>query len=93
MKKILILSDSHGNINNMSYALQCEKPDLVIHLGDCFKDAKQLVEQYPEQNIIQVPGNCDYSDEATEKIVDVEGIKILICHGHTYRRSAWGRRA
>ena len=32
----------------------------------------------------RVPGNCDYQQEPEEKILLVEGKKILICHGHRY---------
>lgn len=32
---ILVLSDSHGNISNMEEAVEREKPDMILHLGDC----------------------------------------------------------
>ena len=31
---ILVLSDSHGNISNMEEAVEREKPDMILHLGD-----------------------------------------------------------
>jgi predicted phosphodiesterase len=34
MKKILVLSDSHGNVNNMVTAVSRLQPDIIIHLGD-----------------------------------------------------------
>ena len=36
MKRILVLSDSHGNVNNMIYAVKETDPDMIIHLGDCW---------------------------------------------------------
>ena len=42
MKKLLILSDSHRNIQNMVEAVEIEKPDMIIHLGDHYRDAMQL---------------------------------------------------
>ena len=36
MTKILVLSDSHGNLQNMIWAVKKEKPDRIIHLGDCW---------------------------------------------------------
>ena len=33
MKKILVLSDSHGNVNNMVTAVSRLQPDIIIHLG------------------------------------------------------------
>lgn len=44
MKRILVLSDSHGNVNNMVTAVSRLHPDMIIHLGDCWADAEQLPE-------------------------------------------------
>lgn len=84
MKKVLILSDSHGNIENMEYAVEKILPDMIIHLGDCKDDAMILQDEYDDIPFEVVPGNCDYEDGPQEKIIDIEGNKILICHGHTY---------
>ena len=43
--KILVLSDSHGNISNMEEAVEWEKPDMSLHLGDCCWDAARLGER------------------------------------------------
>lgn len=45
---ILVLSDSHGNISNMEEAVEREKPDMILHLGDCWRDAERLAERYPD---------------------------------------------
>ena len=37
MKRILVLSDSHGNVNNMVTAVGRLHPDMIIHLGDCWQ--------------------------------------------------------
>lgn len=84
MKKILVLSDSHGNLKNMIYAVKREQPDLIIHLGDCWTDAVRLRSQFPEIYMEQVPGNCDCQPEMLEKILRIEGFDVLICHGHTF---------
>ena len=39
--KYLVLSDSHGNVDNMVRAVEREKPDGIIHLGDCWRDAEE----------------------------------------------------
>ena len=36
--KVLVLSDSHGNIFNMIQAVEREAPRMVFHLGDCWRD-------------------------------------------------------
>lgn len=84
MKKLLILSDSHGNVNNMITAILESEPDMVIHLGDCETDVYRLEERFPDMHFETIAGNCDYDDEYLEKIIEIEGKKILICHGHTY---------
>ena len=47
MKRILVLSDSHGNVNNMVTAVSRLHPDMIIHLGDCWADAEQLHRKFP----------------------------------------------
>lgn len=84
VKKILVLSDSHGNVENMIYAVRMNCPDMIIHLGDCWGDSTRLHAAYPGIPMERVPGNCDYQQEPEEKILLVEGKKILICHGHRY---------
>ena len=84
MKKIMVFSDSHGYLENMITAIETHSPDMVIHLGDCYADGQTLKRIFPELTIEQVPGNCDYHEEALERILIIEGKRILICHGHTY---------
>lgn len=84
MEKILILSDSHGNVNNMILAVEQIKPDRIVHLGDCWADAHDLKRRFPEIPLEQVPGNCDYSQEFQVRVLLIEGKRIMICHGHTY---------
>ena len=88
MKKILVLSDSHGNLNNMILAVKREEPDMIIHLGDCMGDAQNLHLRFPGIPMEQVPGNCDCSQEFQERELLIEGKKILICHGHTFNVKA-----
>lgn len=84
--KLLVMSDSHGSVDNMLRAAELEKPDAVIHLGDCWRDAERFQDRLPDLCLYQVPGNCDYrSGEDTERLLLLEGKRILICHGHTYR--------
>ena len=83
--KILVLSDSHGNISNMLRAVEAESPRMIFHLGDCWRDAERLLDLVPDIPLCQVPGNCDYrSAEPTEQLLCLEDKRILLCHGHTY---------
>ena len=82
---ILVLSDSHGCISNMELAVEKVSPDMIFHLGDCWADAEALREQYPHIPFHHVPGNCDFRPlEAAEELLCVQGVRILLCHGHTY---------
>ena len=40
--RILVLSDSHGNVDNMARAVELTAPDRVLHLGDCQRDLTAL---------------------------------------------------
>ena len=82
--KYLVLSDSHGNVDNMARAVEREKPDGIIHLGDCWRDAEELHELFPRLPLEQVPGNCDLGRfEERERVVFFGDCRVLLCHGHT----------
>lgn len=83
--KILVLSDSHGNLSHMERAVEREAPRLILHLGDCWRDAERLSARFPDIPLEQVPGNCDFRPgEPAEKLLCLEDRRILLCHGHTY---------
>lgn len=83
--KLLVLSDSHGNVENMAQAVERTRPDLICHLGDCWRDAEQLRMLFPSIPMEQVPGNCDFRpDAAAERLLFLGDRRVLLCHGHTY---------
>lgn len=83
--KWLILSDSHGVISNMKQAVIRSSPDGILHLGDCWQDGQRLHQLFPQLPFYQVPGNCDFRpDVPSERVLKMEGFRILLCHGHTY---------
>lgn len=82
---ILVLSDSHGAVAPMVRAVELTRPDLILHLGDCWRDGEQLRARFPDIPLEQVPGNCDLRPgEPAERLLVLEGKRILLCHGHTY---------
>ncbi len=82
--KILILSDTHGELSTAAEVIRSENPDHVIHLGDCIRDAEELSHLFPILPICKVPGNNDwFTDEAKEKVITLAGARIFLCHGHT----------
>ena len=79
--KILVLSDSHGNLTNMELAVERTNPNLIFHLGDCWRDGERLHEQFPDIPLekFHYIGNSSLSgayamvlsDEARDKVHEV----------------------
>ena len=83
--KILVVSDTHRNMEKMTLAIEKEKPDLVLHLGDHDADAEALSRQMPFLSICYVKGNCDsFSDSPIIYEHSFQGIQIFATHGHKY---------
>lgn len=83
--KILIFSDSHGELSYMRKAIKKEKPDYVFHLGDHDRDAEELEREFPLLPIVAVRGNCDSwgSDSPLTRLIPIGGLRLFLCHGHT----------
>ena len=81
--KILVLSDSHGYIKPMLTAAEKESPGMIIHLGDHFRDCKQLQRSFPDIPIFTVKGNCDPWDPDSERelYINIGGVRMLVTHG------------
>ncbi len=86
MTKILVVSDSHGNLKNIEklQPLVAEN-DMFVHLGDGAGDIRDITREYPDK-VYQCAGNCDFfSPLPTEDVIEVERLRIFICHGHKFR--------
>ncbi len=86
--KILIVSDSHRMNGNLKIAIDREKPDMLIHLGD-IEDAERTVALWagaPKTPCVFIKGNCDRysgSGELRDRAVfPLKGHKFYCCHGH-----------
>ena len=83
--KIVVLSDSHRCIQYMLDAIEKERPNCVIHLGDHSDDTDELRRCYPMLPILSVKGNCDFDPNCKElAIAEYGGIRIMAAHGHKY---------
>ena len=84
--KLLILSDSHGEMEYMRLAVHRERPDGVIHLGDHIFDSDQLAREFAPLPVLSVRGNCDFSqpDRPEELLITLENVCIFGIHGHRY---------
>jgi len=90
--KIGVLSDTHG-IKYLAEKALANMGDIAIllHAGDLVADAHGI--DTTRYQVYCVAGNCDtFSLEPTEKVLEFEGKKILLTHGHTYRvKHGYGR--
>ena len=83
---ILIFSDSHSSVTPMLEIYERTDCDAIIHLGDYVRDAKELLRRTSGVPVYHVAGNCDFNIGAhTLQILELEGVKIMITHGHMYQ--------
>lgn len=69
--------------------IRLHRPDMVFHLGDVSRDLEPLYLEWPELKVVSVPGNCDgWTGRPLERIVEVEGVRLLLTHGHAYQVKA-----
>lgn len=80
-----VVSDTHRDKAAIRRAAEeLRDTDLIIHLGDNDGDIEDLGELY-KSKIISVRGNCDFmSRTPLELLEELEGIRILVTHGHKY---------
>ena len=83
--KVLIVSDTHRNEDNLIEVLDKEKNlDLLIHCGDV-EGAEDEIEHYAGCKTVLVAGNNDFfSRLPREAELQVEGMKVWVTHGHNY---------
>lgn len=87
--KILIISDTHGSIDNViNYIDSNEKPDMIFHLGDYVRDGVEIGKKFDIPTKI-VRGNGDYMEEnfKYDEVINIKDKKILLTHGHKYNIS------
>lgn len=77
MKKVVIVSDSHGRENILDdIAILNSDCDLFLHAGDSLL-SKTAISPYH-----QVKGNCDIFIKEKELFFEIEGVRIMMFHGH-----------
>lgn len=83
MKKVVVLSDTHGNVTDLIkiQAIMAEA-DLIFHLGDGYTDINKLGAEILKKTV-RVGGNCDAFGEK-EIVTEIEGVKVLLTHGDIY---------
>ena len=84
--KILVISDTHGNLDNIRKVIENhEDIENIFHLGDGKADIDIIKDEYKDKTFFRVCGNCDSG--TTEPVVlkeTIEGKKFLLTHGHKF---------
>lgn len=83
--KILIVSDSHGRMNNLLSVIDKVKPiDLMLHLGD-IEGNEDTIREIAPCAVEMVSGNNDYyTSLEKEKVIKLGNHTVFLTHGHRY---------
>ena len=86
---VLVLSDTHGRRGRIEDVLSLHsRYDYLLFLGDGLRDIEGV--SVTVNGLCAVRGNCDVfslgalCDEPTERVLCLDGVKILMMHGHTH---------
>ena len=81
--KVMVVSDTHGHLENLKKALDAEKPlDMLLHCGDIEND-ENIIRIMANCHCRMVSGNMDFGNASpATDIFEIGCHKILLCHGH-----------
>ncbi|MBQ7307035.1 MAG: YfcE family phosphodiesterase [Clostridia bacterium] len=80
--KICVISDSHGNTNDLEKVLSNTTYNHIFFLGDGERDFEYFLN---DDRVTMIEGNCDlYSPYPLLETKEINGVKIMLCHGHLY---------
>ena len=83
--RILVFSDSHKDIKGCAEVVQrIIGVDMILHAGDHSSDAAELQKMFPDIPVKYVCGNCDFTKAPLDLIVEADGKRIFLTHGHGY---------
>lgn len=85
MMRLLVLSDSHGDVPSLELAIKNEKSaQVIIFLGDGLNDFEKVSHLLIGKKVVAVRGNCDSAlSPYPERTVEVFADKNVYCtHGY-----------
>ena len=88
MKKVLIVSDTHGYSDLLNELIKLVKPvDLMVHCGDVgYRGAREKLSFAAGCPVYLVSGNNDYGyDYPMLERFRMEGHEVIVTHGHRQR--------
>lgn len=83
--KVLVVSDTHGKSQRLDEVISRERPfDAFIHCGDV-EGQEDYLQAALECPVYIVAGNNDFfSDLDRELEVELNGVRMMVTHGHNY---------
>lgn len=87
MKKIIIMSDTHGDREQFIDILNKENADIAIHAGDYCIDYHEIKKHFD----YVVAGNNDFIGPNSLEF-EIDGIKFKLTHGHQYGNYLFDRK-
>ena len=85
-KQYLIAADTHERTTFLIETIEkLGNIDGLIHLGDHTADAEEVSFVYPKLPIFCVRGNNDWGREPSEQMLNLQGNRVFLTHGHRYR--------
>lgn len=83
--KIIVVSDTHGNVYNLRQVLtKYDDAEKIIFLGDGERDFEYVKSEIAGRELIMVKGNYDFgSDLNTVELLRINENLVLCMHGHT----------
>lgn len=83
--RILVISDSHGRNDDIEGVLEQVGPiDAMIHCGDVER-GDTYIRSLVDCPVYMIAGNNDWNlDLPGELLIEIEGYKILVVHGHQF---------
>ncbi len=86
--KILVLSDTHGNITGMEKAVEKygKNADVIVHCGDGTRgEARWLYDNISHAEVVCARGNCDFMGGLDDvEFFDAESKRVMVTHGHLF---------
>ncbi len=80
--KIIVVSDTHMNLEKYSSLVTSTDADLYIHLGDGIHEFTDVAKQNAEKRFVFVKGEDDLCEASTFRILPIGGCRIFCTHGH-----------
>ncbi len=86
MTRLIVLSDSHGDVDAIRRVLTAEKTiGAVVYLGDGMRDLEQVMSEFKGLRFYAVRGNCDFhSFEPIDALAPFDRVIAYYTHGHMH---------